>query len=378
MIPPLLTALYAIVSFQLLLLSVFLFFARKQKQLSNRILAAFFLWLAVNITDGILSYSDFYQQHPAFAHLEDGFIFLLGPLLFFYTQSVIFREFRFARRDVLHLVPFIVSTVAFQLYYHTRPQEFQQFIQQSIARQELPAGFYFTISFVYLHVVVYIFRALRFVATYRQKIRDQFSDVRKINLDWLAFMLWSITAILTISVVLTFLPAVGLPARTDQALVLPFFALMIFTSVIFWKAWRQPQLFIGIETHATTEAKYQSSTLTCDEKDDIAGRLRQCMADQKPFLNPELSIDQLSDLIKTSSRKTSQVINETFGQNYFDFVNTYRIEEAQRIFSNANDSRLTVLEVMYQCGFNSKSSFNTLFRAKTGKTPSEYRRSIRN
>jgi AraC-like DNA-binding protein len=370
---PLLIGLYAIVLFQLLLLAIFLIVAKKEKQRSNRILAALFLWLAINITDGMLSYSNFYQEHTAWAHVEDGFIFLLGPLLYFYTLSVVYKQFAFVWRDALHLIPFVVTTISFQVYYHSRPEEFQKLIQEAIVRQDLPFEFYFTISLVYLHIAMYIAYALKAVAKYRRLIRDQFAAVNKINLDWLVFMLISISIILTLSAGLTFLPVFGLSGVAAQSLVFPFAALITFTSLIFWKAWRQPQLFLGID--AGIETKYTSSSLSSDEKEQIANRLRLCMSEQKPFLNPDLSIDQLSDLVKTTTRKTSQVINETFQQNYFDFVNSYRIEEAQRILTNSDDGRLTVLEVMYQCGFNSKSSFNTLFRKKTGQTPSQFRRS---
>ena len=98
------------------------------------------------------------------------------------------------------------------------------------------------------------------------------------------------------------------------------------------------------------------------------------MQKDKLFLNPDLSLDTLAAKLDVTSKKLSQTINETFNQNFFEYINTYRIEEAKQIFENTSDSRLTVLEVMYDCGFNSKSSFNTIFKAKTGITPSEYKK----
>jgi AraC-like DNA-binding protein len=61
-------------------------------------------------------------------------------------------------------------------------------------------------------------------------------------------------------------------------------------------------------------------------------------------------------------------------QNFFDFINRYRIEEAQRLLTDPPDKKITVLEVLYECGFNSKSSFNTLFKKHTGLTPSEFKK----
>ena len=89
MVYTLLNILSSIVIFQLLLLSVFLFSINRGKSRSNRLLAVFFLLLAINLTDGLLVYYGFYEKFPALAHVEDGFVFLIGPVLFFYTKSVV-------------------------------------------------------------------------------------------------------------------------------------------------------------------------------------------------------------------------------------------------------------------------------------------------
>jgi AraC-like DNA-binding protein len=68
------------------------------------------------------------------------------------------------------------------------------------------------------------------------------------------------------------------------------------------------------------------------------------------------------------------VINDLTGKNFFEFINHYRIEEAKRMLTNPKDKKITVLEVMYQSGFNSKSSFNTLFKKQTGLTPVEFKK----
>jgi AraC-like DNA-binding protein len=370
----LINILSSIILFQLALLACFLFVSREGKKISNRILGAFFLWLAFNISDGLLSLYGVYQTFPALAHLEDGFIFLLGPLLYFYTYSLVYRDFSFRKQDAFHLLPFILVTAVYQIYYHTQPAEYQQMIQRAIAKQDLPPGFYFSVSIIYLHVIVYLFYSFQKVFSYRQRIRQKFSAVHQINLDWLLFMLTSVVVIVLISMIFTFLPTLGKSDLVREWVLIPFAFIFVFCSVIFWKALRQPRLFAGFEIEE--EKKYQTSYLSNEEKVTLSERLIHLMKSEKPFLNPDLSIDQLGDLLKVSPRKVSQVINEVFEQNYFDLINTYRIEEAQRIFRESNDSRLTVLEVMYQSGFNSKSSFNTIFRQKTGLTPSQFRKGL--
>jgi AraC-like DNA-binding protein len=101
------------------------------------------------------------------------------------------------------------------------------------------------------------------------------------------------------------------------------------------------------------------------------------MLNDKPYLDPDLSLDQLATQLQIKPRVLSQIINETLKKNFFDFVNYYRIEEAKHIFDHPEDPKITVLEVLYQVGFNSKSSFNTIFKKETGLTPSAYRQQKR-
>jgi AraC-like DNA-binding protein len=285
---------------------------------------------------------------------------------------MIFKDFKFERRDLLHATPFLVLTLVFQIYYHVKPASSQRDIQEAIIQQDLPVQFYFVMLLVYTHVYVYIFKAWKELAKYRLHIKEKFSEVGTINLGWLAFMLTAVGMILVMSLIFTFSPLVKPGEMDNKILIVPFLFILGFCSAIFWKALRQPTIFAGIEMQESK--KYTVSAVTPEERDTLATVLKKTVAEEQLYLNPDLTIDQLSDRLKTSPRKISQVVNEVFGQNFFDFVNSYRIEKAKQTLSESVDSRLTILEVMYQSGFNSKSSFNTIFKQKTGLTPSEFRK----
>jgi AraC-like DNA-binding protein len=98
------------------------------------------------------------------------------------------------------------------------------------------------------------------------------------------------------------------------------------------------------------------------------------MQSAKPYLEPELTLDELATQLSVKPKMLSQTINELLRQNFFEFINHYRIEEAKRLLTNPKDKKITVLEVMYEVGFNSKSSFNTIFKKNTGLTPSEFKK----
>ena len=371
----LLNSLSTIVIFQLLLLTLFLFSSRKGKPLSNRLLAIFFLLLAINLSDGLLVYYGFYQRFPQFAHLEDGFVFLLGPVLYFYTRSMVYSHFRFRAKDLVHLIPFVLFTISFQIFYHLQPSDFQKVIQSAVHRQQLPMEFYFSIIAIHGHVGIYLVFAYRQIILYQLQLQEKFSHLGKRNLNWLLFVVLSVCVILILSFIYTLLP---LTTRKwfDSGLMVVMGFIFIFTNVIVWRALKQPEIFLGVEEELTKK-KYAGSTLSETERKDGLAKLELLLASSKVFLNADITIEQLAEDINLPPRKVSQMINESYKQNFFDFINSLRIQEAQRIMQESTDSKLTVLEIMYQSGFNSKSSFNTLFKKKTGQTPSEYRKHLK-
>jgi AraC-like DNA-binding protein len=144
-----------------------------------------------------------------------------------------------------------------------------------------------------------------------------------------------------------------------------------FVNKVILKALYQPEIFAGIAQNETT--KYQGSSLAPEQIEESKKQLVALLDDKKSFLDPQVSISDLSEKLSVSTKHLSQVINQSFNKSFFDFINSYRIQEAQRILKNSKDDKLTVLEVMYQVGFNSKSSFNTAFKKETGQTPTEFR-----
>ena len=95
---------------------------------------------------------------------------------------------------------------------------------------------------------------------------------------------------------------------------------------------------------------------------------------RKPYLTPSLTIEDLSTALSIPSWQVSQVINRAFGQNFFSFVNSHRVEEAKHRLSDPASNRLTILQILLDAGFNSKSTFNEAFRRHAGTTPREFRK----
>lgn len=366
------TILTSIVVFQFVLLSFFLFTIKKGKRLSNLLLGSL---LAINIADGLLTYFRFYLQFPSLALIEDSFILLYGPLVLFYSRSVIYKNFKLTAKVLFHGIPFVVLFILSLVGYHIQPSGQQQMIQSAIVEHSLPVGLYLMIAAIHVHIFVYLFLSWREVNIYRTKIKDILSSIYRLNLDWLSFMIYSLAFLLVLSFTNAIIPLTSFKGYFDAGLVLVLVFLFFFVNAIVIKGLKHPEIFSGIDEPEVIQ-KYRGSTLTSEERDVIQAKLITLMINEKPFLNPEITLEDLSLRLSVPSKKLSQFLNETFRQNYFDFINSYRIEEAKRLIAESNDPKITVLEIMYQAGFNSKSSFNTLFKKKTGLTPSEYKKSV--
>ncbi|MCO5241924.1 MAG: AraC family transcriptional regulator [Chitinophagaceae bacterium] len=124
------------------------------------------------------------------------------------------------------------------------------------------------------------------------------------------------------------------------------------------------------------QVKYQYSNLRDDESLQIHNKLLKILESEKPFLNPELTLAELAKLIPTHPNKLSEVINKYEQKNFYDIINERRIQEFFRLLNMPENKQYTLMSLAYDCGFNSKASFNRNFKKYTGKTPSEYQNSL--
>ena len=124
------------------------------------------------------------------------------------------------------------------------------------------------------------------------------------------------------------------------------------------------------------KTKYAGSTIAREELVEHKSNLWNYIIANKRYLDSELNIDDLAKELNVSSKVLSQVINEGYDCNFFDFINKFRIEAVKEKFKNQSDSKMTILEVMYSTGFNSKSSFNTAFKKFTKQTPTQFKNSL--
>ncbi|GAB5555499.1 MAG: hypothetical protein Sapg2KO_50900 [Saprospiraceae bacterium] len=125
-----------------------------------------------------------------------------------------------------------------------------------------------------------------------------------------------------------------------------------------------------------TQLKYQKSNLSEKESEKILASLQQYMKEHKTYLQSQLTIKEVAQLLNISSKHLSQVINQQLGLNFFNYINEYRVNEVKNRIADPKYRHLSILGIALDCGFNSKSSFNSVFKKVTGKTPTTYKSEI--
>jgi len=362
-----------LVAFQLFFVALYLFTNKKGNKRNNRLLAFLFVMFAINLMDFTARVSGLIFPLPLLHLMDDCFFFLYGPVLYFYTQGVVYHDFAFKKKDAWHLTPFVIVTVYWMVQIISLDQETQVDFAEKMITADLPAWVFAVSQVIYLHMLAYVWFSWRTIKTYQSVIKNTFSSIDEINLDWLSFMIRTFSAIIVVAMINNVIPVFNKSYILYSSIIVLLIVSFYFINSVLVKALSQPAIFSGIAKQETE--KYAASTLGSEEIENYKNQLTHLMQTDHPYLNADLKSNDLAEMLAVSPKALSQVINQSFHQNFFDFINTYRCEEVKRVLQGP-DRKMTIIEAMYQSGFNSKSSFNKEFKKLTGQTPSEFKQSI--
>ena len=371
--------LFILIIFQLLFLSLFLLTRKNGKQVSNILLGSFFLAICINLLDLFLLQEGFYFSNPQFAGLGSCLPLLFGPLIFFYTKSVIYKNFTLSSKSIYHFYPFLILFACTEYYYLGKSHSEQENILAGFRSYHFPYLISIISTLIFIQFLFYILASLSLVSGYKKASGQYFSDDRNMNVAWLNNTFIFFIVIIIISAFN------GIIAQTHWVkYYLTVFNIIVLFMLLYvirvmMKALHKPGFFTIPDESEMPDQSHRfrlksSSKQLNPESGIIAQMVLAYVKEKKPYLNPELTLDQLASQVSLKPRVLSQVINEELGQNFYDFINRNRIEEASMLLNNPKDRKITVLEVLYEVGFNSKSSFNTLFKKYTGLTPSEFKK----
>ncbi len=355
------TILTLISIFLTMMLSLFFLVNKRGFILENKILAILLLIFNLQI---FYSYS---TSTFAFQYLLDWhkplFLirqtsFLTGPLIYFYVNSFLKRRDVLNYRTSIHFLPFAISVISLLIFYRGVDRFI---IWESIIDLN-------DTILILAHNFIYIVLSLLSMKSTTISFRGFYKSILISSHNaWLQILLVGFIAIWMVNLnsfaVYMIVRKPGWCAYTASIYALIAF---LFINTIMFFLLLKPDVYYII-------AKYKSNKLEEADKLEYLQRLNSHMENHKPFLNPDITLESLANGISVNPRILSQIINETFKKNFKSYILEYRIKESMKILADSKHSKLTVLEILYQVGFNSKSSFNNQFKLFTNLTPIEYR-----
>ena len=364
-----------------LLFAVFLFTLKTENRTSNLLLG---LFLILNAQDSGAQFVGYYiyPQYPALGMFISSTLFIQMPLLYLYILSVIYSDFKLKQKHLLHLIPFILlNVVLIPRYYGVDFDEKMIYLEKSSFERMAEIKF----SYVLLHLQMAGYFIVSFIAVKRYKnlLLENYSDASLFNYTWM----FTLLVIFAIGALVASIKNVYMFLHIEDAYYYSMvFAAFLSLGFIIWlvfKALMSPELFKGIDSNlqlvknmVSVEEKPFSVSVTKRDPEIQAriDNLEIFMSESQAYLDPSLTLYNLAKQIEIPDRELSIIINRDLDQHFFDFVNGYRIRKSMEILKDPNKSELTVLEILYDVGFNSKSSFNTAFKKYTGLTPTQFRR----
>lgn len=354
-----------------------------------RVLAALVLVMAVVIFGAVMRTTHYEFIFPHLSRLHDPFVFLVGPLLFLYVRALARDERSLARRDWLHFLPFAACVAYLAPYYLSSRAYKLDYMTAEFWHPSLGYWYYVRSGLLLVQFAVYLSLVVKLVVGYSRALRLKGEARASVSERAALFQMRFIgIGFFVLFVVGALRYALDQTARTN--LLVPLGA-SVLVYALGYLCLSRPQVLTGAgeATDAPADArrpegetaleslpakKYEKSTLTPERAERYLARLLRHMETEKPYVDGELTLPKLAERLSIPAPHLSQTINERLRQNFFDFVNTYRVEEAKRRLLDPSRQHYSVLAIAEEVGFNSKSSFNAVFKKHVQMTPSEFRK----
>jgi len=362
-------------------LSVILFLQKKGNIQGNRLLALlimiFSLWMA-----GFASFwSDILLRFPHLTFAAASLPFLFGPLIYLYSRTILKSGTTVWKQDWAHFLPFAFYLIYLLPFFAKSGIEKKAILNDLIytTNPQFTASFFFIEGLQFIQLVIYLGLSWTiFIQAGRDhdnSLQNLFPKKRKLvrNL-FIGLGLYAVLDIFHLLEIWIF----------DYAYIFEMGAAMLYFSAFFvyrigYQILLKPEILFNSRSadKKNNSLKYEKSSLTDRQSREYLEKLLDLMKNEKPYLNCDLNMAELAESLGISAHHLSQVINDQLNQNFFELLNSYRIEEAKMKLIDATNEN-TILGIAFDAGFNNKASFNNAFKNITGSTPSAFRRRHRN
>ncbi|MFV8346489.1 helix-turn-helix domain-containing protein [Flavobacterium sp. ZB4P13] len=359
-------------------LAFFLVTVKTKHKTSNALFALFLIITAIDVSEPLFNLM---VDGPSnLGMLRSSFAFLQIPVFYLYVVSVCYSDFKLKPKYIIHLLPFLIANaILLPRFYTVDVASKINFIINRQSRLELQ----FNHILIHIQIVIYFIAVFMLLRKAKKLYLENYAGTSINSYNWLFQFTIVLTILYSNAIVKNIFKFSDYPYISEWMKIGSLVFQMFIVCWYLFKALNNPGLFRNIDSKLKLVSdiileEKNSSPLAVNEKEYNSAllKLQQHMIKEKPFLNPSITIQDISVAIEIPVRDLSLLINHKLEQHFYDFVNTYRIENAMDILKDVTKSKVTILEILYDVGFNSKSSFNTAFKKHTGNTPTAYRKSL--
>ncbi|WP_310556815.1 helix-turn-helix transcriptional regulator [Flavobacterium sp.] len=363
---------------------------------SNYWLSLFVFLCSLYIAPWMLGFAGWYDNQPyrdfmfyvPFQHL-----FFIGPVIFFYTQSLLNPAFKFHRKQFFHLLPGVMYLVYnLIIYVYDKIILKDYYFYQNGIDKDFDQWYQITGQ---ASMVVYFILTIRYYNLYRRLIVQLASNADAMLFKWIKNYLIAFLIMILLpyffEIFNYFFPN---PNEYKEgwwfylffSLVLYYIAVTGYSNSVHTKIGFEMSVFdkkpILLLSENTKDLNIENNTIDIEYETFIESisdeviqwkiKIEDLIQQDKLYQNPELSLTEVSKKLQTNTSVISKAINQGFQMNFNDFINNYRIEAVKVMFQNGEHKKSTLLGIAYDCGFNSKATFNRAFKKNTNYSPKEY------
>lgn len=368
--------------------------AIKSENKSNYWLSLFIFLCSLYIAPWMLGFAGWYDNQPyrdilfytPFQHL-----LWVGPIIFFYTQSLLNPSFKFSKKEALHLLPgflyFAYAVVMwvydkyifgdYYFYANGMDKDFDNWYQKS--------GL--------ISMIIYFIISIRYYNMYKKLMFQVVSYADSVLFKWIKTFFIAFLVMLLLPIIFDSIGYFFPEIKSYQG---SWWFFLFFSIVMYYIAItgysnpinstipfkisffdKNPILLLDTRNSDETETIIDIQYETFEEKkspeiDFWKSKIETLIQEEKLYQNPELTLTDLAKKLDTNVSVISRTINQGYQMNFNDCINNYRIEAVKKSFANGEHKKSTLLGIAYDCGFNSKATFNRAFKKTTGKTPREF------
>ncbi len=357
----------------------------REERLPDKILAILILIFALRIANWMLGFAHWYDVHDWHStfmfYFPFSYWFLIGPLVYFYFRSLTNHNFRFQKKDRMHFIPAMIDFAFIALifimdvmishWWLGEPFPYHFGTQGRWRMEGIPGVDAILTIGAIISLLYYFVITIKLYRRYRNYyINEHFSDTAKVQFTWLRNFLYAV--IIAMIIWLIFLIVNELSSKPLNYIQnwYSYFAwgiILYYISISGYYTRPEFSLQLHFEPELTEILHLEVSV-----NEAFKTRLLNIMERHQPFLQPELTLQELANLLEIPPNTLSKLINSDFNQNFNDFINAYRVEEVKQKLFDSRLQHLSILGIAFESGFNSKATFNRAFRKHAGVSPTEF------